>query len=90
MDNGGHIICNQLMEPDAALAEWTEGYELTPEEVQFARRVFEQKQSAKSSWIDLDESDARWLQEREEKSEGMKQCRRSFAEIGILVPCVGP
>jgi hypothetical protein len=90
MDNGGHIIRNQLMEPDAALAEWTDGYGLTAEEVAFAKRVFEQKRSAKSWWIELGESDARWLQTRAEKPEGMKQCRRSFAEIGILVPCVGP
>ncbi|MGL6074538.1 MAG: hypothetical protein ACRC8S_10300 [Fimbriiglobus sp.] len=86
LENGGHILRIQLLEPDAALAEWTAGYELTPEEVEFAQRVFEQKQAANSSWIELEESDAEWLQEQAETPEGLTQCRQSFAEIGILVP----
>jgi hypothetical protein len=86
MENGGHILRTHLMEREAALAEWAEGYEMTAEEVEFAERVFDRKWTAKSSWIDLTESEARWVQEHAEKPEGMMQCRKSFAEIGVFVP----
>lgn len=89
MENGGHILRKHLMEREEALAEWTEGYELTAEEVEFASRVFDRKQAAKSYWIELTEDEAKWLEAHAEKPAGMKQCRKSFAEIGIFVPCVG-
>jgi hypothetical protein len=89
MDNGGHILRIHLMERKAALVEWTKEYEMTADEVEFAERVFDRKQGAKSSWIDLTESEAEWLQQRAGTSNGMKQCRKSFAEIGVFVPCVG-
>lgn len=88
MDNGGHILRIHLMERHAALNEWTDGYELTPGEVEFAERIFDRKQAAKSSWIDLTESEARWLESRAEAPKGMQQCRKSFSEIGVFVPCV--
>jgi hypothetical protein len=89
MDNGGHILRTHLMDRAAALAEWAEGYGMTPEEVAFAERVFDRKRAAKSSWIDLTEDEARWLEAQAETPAGMKQCRKSFAEIGVFVPCVG-
>jgi hypothetical protein len=88
MANGGHIINTHLLEPEAALKEWEEGYGMTPAEVKFARRLFERKTREKASWIDLSESEARWLEEQATKAAGMEQCRESFAEIGIFVPCV--
>jgi hypothetical protein len=89
MENGGHILRTHLMDRAASLAEWAMGYGMTAEEVALAERVFDRKQAAKSSWIDLTEDEARWLEEHAEKPEGMKQCRKSFSEIGVFVPCVG-
>src|SRR5262245_2872835 len=88
MENGGHILRIHLMERSAALAEWTKAYAMTAEEVAFAERVFDRRQAAKS-WIDLTEDEARWLEARAETPAGMKQCRKSFAEIGVFVPCAG-
>jgi hypothetical protein len=88
MENGGHILRNHLLDRKEALAEWAEGYDMTEEEVAFAERLFDRKQVAKSSWIDLTEDEARRLEQHAEKREGMKQCRKSFAEIGVFVPCV--
>jgi hypothetical protein len=89
MENGGHLLRVHLMEREAALAEWAEGYGMTADEVSFAARVFDRKRAANSPWIDLTESEARWLQVQAKTPEGMKHCRKSFAEIGIFVPCVG-
>lgn len=89
MDNGGHILRIHLMERQAALTEWTEGYQLTAEEVDFAERIFDRKQTAKSSWVDLTDSEVRWLEDQAETPKGMQQCRKSFSEIGVFVPCVG-
>jgi hypothetical protein len=88
IENGGHLLRTHLLEREAALAEWTEGYGMTPEEVDFAGRVFDRKRATNTDWIDLTESEVRWLQAQAEKTEGMKHCRKSFAEIGIFVPCV--
>ncbi|MFO0970334.1 MAG: hypothetical protein U0793_32700 [Gemmataceae bacterium] len=88
MEEGGHILRTHLLDRAAALAEWAEGYGMTADEVAFAEHVFERKQGAKSAWLDLTEDEARWLEARAAKPGGMKQCRKSFAEIGILVPCM--
>ncbi len=89
MANGGHLLGIHLMEREAALAEWAEGYGMTPEEVGFAGRVFDRKRAADMDWIDLTETEARWLHAQAETPEGMKHCRKSFSEIGIFVPWVG-
>jgi hypothetical protein len=89
VDNGGHILSTHFKERNAALNEWAEGYEMTTKEIEFAERVFDRKLAAGSTWVDLTEDEARWLDAQATKPGGMKQCRKSFSEIGVFVPCVG-
>jgi hypothetical protein len=88
IDNGGHIIRMQLMDTEPALVEWEEDYQMSADQLAFVRRVFRRRTEAKSAWMELSEAEARWLQEQADSLDAMKQCRQSFAEISILVPCI--
>jgi hypothetical protein len=86
--NGGHILENQLMDTEAALAAWEEDYQMTAEQLDFVRRIFRRRTETKIAWMELSEEEAQWLQDQAESPDAMKQCRQSFAEISIFVPCV--
>jgi hypothetical protein len=88
IDNGGHILRIQLLDTEPALAEWAEDYQMTVDQLAFVRRVFRRRFEAKAAWMELSEAEARWLQDQAESPDAMKQCRQSFAEISIFVPCV--
>jgi hypothetical protein len=89
MDNGGHILRIQFLDTEPALVEWQEGYQMTPAQVDFVRRVFKRRMAAKAAWIELTAAESQWLQEQAESAEAMTKCRQCFAEVGIFVPCLG-
>ena len=87
MDNGGHILRMQFMDTEPALIEWQEHYQMTPAQLEFARAVFKRRMGTPGGWIELSRDEAGWLQAEAESAEAMLNCRKSFAELCIFVPC---
>lgn len=88
MENGGHILECRFMDPESAWPGWCDAYQLTDDEMEFAKGVFVRKKEVQGDWLDLTEIEAEWLQKQVEDDDGMKQCRKSFAELRIFVPCL--
>jgi hypothetical protein len=94
-ENGGDILERQLMEDqEAALAEWAAGNSLSPEQVQLARSLFQQKMARPDVTIQLTAEDMRVLLAPAENaitrllqtfsgSKGIEAGRQAFASLGI-------
>lgn len=61
--NGANLIDDLLIDdPDAALAAWQESYGMSPEQVDFARSLWERKLSRPPAAIELTPAEVKWLE----------------------------
>ncbi|HEV3256092.1 MAG TPA: hypothetical protein VG013_04370, partial [Gemmataceae bacterium] len=87
--HGARLVRIEVMEDiDQALAEWQEDYEMSAEQVAFARSLFNRKLAQPEARIELTEADAEWLKTTSEEpsEEGIAACREKLAAIGIRMP----
>lgn len=86
---GARLVRIELIEGiDQALAEWQEECEMSPEQVAFARSLFNRKMSRPHAMIELTSDEVEWLRSTSEESndKGLAACRQKMAAIGIVVP----
>ncbi len=89
MDHGGYILRNHLRDHDEALDEWQDNWGMSDDQRTFIKMVFERLQNKRYSWwMDLSQQEARWLSEIAKSEHALAECRKSFSEIGVYVPCV--
>jgi hypothetical protein len=87
--HGAKLVRVELMEDiDEALGEWQEDYDMTPEQVAFARLLFNRKMAQREGTIELTLDEAGCLESTSEEpsGEGMAACREKLAAIGIRIP----
>jgi hypothetical protein len=85
--NGAEIIQTELMQDlSKALAEWQDAYQMTTQQVDFARSLFERKMVEPGKLIGLSASDLRFLRAISKGRESMKEAFRAFLPIGIQPP----
>jgi hypothetical protein len=86
---GAKVMHIELMEDrDAALAAWQEECEMSPEQVEFARSLFNRKMAHPKAKIELTSAEVEWLLSTSEapNEEGLAACREKMAAIDIIVP----
>jgi hypothetical protein len=85
-NNGGDLIRIQLIEDlNMALAEWKEAYQMTVEQVQFVRSLFEQRMTSARVPFLLTPAETTWLHSRAKCSSALKHCQDQLAAVGILM-----
>jgi hypothetical protein len=95
LSEGARLIRIELMEDiDEALAEWQVEMEMKPEQLRFARSLFDRKITQGPGMLDLTKAEVAFLratseQPSDERSdeERMTVCRHRLAALGILMPC---
>lgn len=85
MEHGAHLLRIQLLDTDAALAEWKEEFEMTDEQVALARSVYERKLAAPDQAITLTQEERDLILADAEEG-GEKEARESFSELNITLP----
>jgi hypothetical protein len=86
---GARLVRIELMEDlEEALAEWQYEYEMTPEQVAFARSLFQRKMARPAATILLTPAEVEFLRSTAEEpnENGITACREKLAAIGIVVP----
>jgi len=85
--NGAHIVEVELLEDSAAaLKEWQDSYQCSPEEITFARSLFDRRMSDPSRSVVLDASEVEWLQKLARDSEAFADCLNALEPLNILPP----
>ena len=84
--HGAHLVRLQLMNAEAALAEWQKAYEMSSSQVTLARCLFDRKMAAPNIPIELKGWEPDAVVAEAKSAEGLKESRTSFAEIGIVLP----
>jgi hypothetical protein len=87
--HGARLIRIELMEDtDEALAEWQADYDMTPQQVTFARSLFKRKMARPAATITLTQREVEWLRSTSEEPNevGINVCREKLKTIGILMP----
>jgi hypothetical protein len=70
--NGVRLIATELIEDvEAALTAWQEDYQMTPEQLAFARSVFERKMARPPAVLELSPADVEFLQSTFEDPKAM-------------------
>jgi hypothetical protein len=87
LENGADLIRIQLIEDvEEALTEWQEDFGLSRKQIDLARAIYQRKLKASNEEITLTESECTFLASLSEEPDAMPACRRSFADIRIIVP----
>ncbi|MBI1927312.1 hypothetical protein HYR99_24110 [Candidatus Poribacteria bacterium] len=84
--HGAHLVRIQLMDTDAALAEWQKAYEMSSSQVTLARWLFDRKMAAPNVPIELESWERDMVVAEAKSAERLEESRTSFAEIGIILP----
>jgi len=82
--HGAHLVRIQVMEPDAAMVEWQQEYEMPSSQATLMRSLFHRRIAIPSSPITLADSERDIV--TSEGDEGLDQSRELLAAIGINVP----
>ncbi len=82
--NGARLISRQMLDRDAALAEWKLAYEMSDSEITLARNLVDLRLVATGP-ITLTDVQRSQLEEAAETGGGMDESRESLAEIQIVV-----
>jgi hypothetical protein len=89
MAEGARVARIELMEDiDQALADWQEEHEMSPEQVAFAKSLFNRKITHPEVEIELTQAEVEWLRSTSEEpsEDGIAACRGKLRTIGIRVP----
>lgn len=85
--NGASLINDELISSrDAAFDRFQTSYGMSPEQVRFARSLFERKIARPPALIVLTASEASWLASMSDEPKAMETCCQLFKELGIVVP----
>jgi hypothetical protein len=86
---GGRLVRIEMMkDTNEALAEWQEDYQMTREQVAFARSLFNRKMAHPEPTIELTQAEVEWLRStsKDPNEKGIAVCRDKLAAVGILMP----
>lgn len=87
LENGVDLIRIELIEDmEEALAEWQEAFDLSQRHVDMARSIYERRLRKPDGGMTLSESECTFLSTLSEEPHSLPTCRRSFADIRIIVP----
>lgn len=78
---GGYLLENQLMESDDAIEAWQEYYEMTAEQLELLKSIYDRKINNPHETIILTKNEIELIGVA--SSEGLSECMISFEEIGI-------
>ncbi|KJD42385.1 hypothetical protein [Paenibacillus terrae] len=78
---GGYLLERQFMEDDSAIESWRDYYEMTPEQVDLLKSVYDRKVNNPHGNITLSKSEIEII--GTESPEGLSESITSFEEIGI-------
>lgn len=78
-ENGGHILRIQLMDDENALAEWRKELQLSAQQIDLVRTLYERKRVNPDVRFTLADTEKRVLA----PERGEVECREIFASIGI-------
>lgn len=78
---GGYLLDRQLMEPEIAIESWRDYYDMTAEQVNLLKSIYERKISSPHGSIVLSRRELEVI--GAESPEGWRESRTSFEEIGI-------
>lgn len=78
VENGGHILANQLLDYQKALANWDDNYGLNNIQLDLIHSLFERKTANRNCTIHLTE------QETSALYGDIEECRESLRELNIL------
>lgn len=84
--HGAHIVRVELLgDTDAAWSEWQDRYQCSPEELAFARSVFERKLLS-SQPVMLTRREVEWLRQRSRDPGAYADSLRAFERLGVRPP----
>jgi hypothetical protein len=84
LQNGAHLIENELKDIPQAMAAWSEAYEMNKDQITFAHRLFQQKNTDPKATIHLTRSDVDWLKKTASSTESYEDCKVAFSAMGII------
>jgi hypothetical protein len=86
--NGAHIVRVELLEDaESALQEWQDSYQCSPDELAFARSLFDRRMSDPSTPLVLSAPEIEWLQGLSKNSEALADCLSALEPLKILPSC---
>jgi hypothetical protein len=81
MDNGAHLVRIQVLDTDAAIAEWREYYDLTSAQIDLLHSIFERKMANPRTRLVLESWERDIINGKD--TEGAVASHDIFAQIGI-------
>jgi hypothetical protein len=85
--NGASLIYDELVgDPEAILARLQTSYDMSIEQVAFARSLFQRKMVRPPALIELTAAEADWLASTSSDATAMEACRQLFKGMDILLP----
>lgn len=85
-ENGAFLVQNQLVEVESAIQHWKSDFDLSTEEVELVRSLFDRKKTQSRSLIEMNDIERHLWREIADGQDGVEASRESFAEIGISLP----
>ena len=84
--NGAHIVRVELLPDSAAWKEWQDSYQASPEELDFARSLFDRRMSDPARPVVLKESEVDGIRKRARDPQAFADCLKALKPLGILPP----
>jgi len=81
IDNGGFLLERQVMDLDAAIEAWKEYYDMSEQQCDLLKSVYERKVNNPNGVLTLSTEEISLIESDDE--EGLNESRVSFEEIGI-------
>lgn len=81
VQGGGYLLERQLMESDSAFESWQDYYEMTSEQVELLKSIYDRKVNNPDENITLTKREIEIV--GAESPEGLSECMASFEEIGV-------
>ncbi|MEO3943972.1 hypothetical protein [Gorillibacterium sp. CAU 1737] len=78
---GGYLVERQLMKSDSAIEAWRDYYEMTSEQVDLLKSIYDRKMKNPDESIVLTKREIEII--GAENSDGLSECMTSFEEIGV-------
>jgi hypothetical protein len=84
--HGAHIVRVEFLPGSAALKVWQESYQASPEELDFARSLYDRRMSDPSRPVVLEESEVDGIWKRAQDSDAFADCLKALEPLRILPP----
>jgi hypothetical protein len=87
LENGADLIQNEMVEDvEEALIQWQEEFGLSVEQIALAWSIYQRRMKAPHEVVNLSVAERSFLASLSEEPDAIPACRRSFADIGVVVP----